>query len=80
MINTVMMQWMGQPFFDDLRTDQQLGYVVWGRQKKIRDVMGNYFLVQSDKRSAEYLVKAMNDHFILKRTALKSMTDEEFDV
>lgn len=24
----VMMQWMFQPFFDDLRTKQQLGYVV----------------------------------------------------
>jgi len=45
LVNAVLMQWMGQPFFDDLRTDQQLGYVVWGRSRKIRDVIGNFFLV-----------------------------------
>ena len=39
-INEVMMQWLNEPFFDDLRTKQQLGYVVFSRSYNTRDVLG----------------------------------------
>ena len=45
--NAIIMQYMDVPFFDDLRTKQQLGYVVAARVRSNRDVIGNIFLVQS---------------------------------
>lgn len=40
LVNDVMMQWLNEPFFDDLRTKQQLGYVVFSRGYNNRDVVG----------------------------------------
>jgi len=45
--NAIIMQYIDVPFFDDLRTKQQLGYVVAARVRSSRDVVGNIFLVQS---------------------------------
>jgi len=45
LINLVIMQFMTQPFFNELRTNQQLGYVVDARAINNRHVMGYRFLV-----------------------------------
>lgn len=38
--NQVLMQYLNEPFFNDLRTKQQLGYVVFSRAVSTRDVAG----------------------------------------
>lgn len=40
LLNQLVMQYISEPFFDDLRTKQQLGYVVFSRHDDIRDVLG----------------------------------------
>lgn len=40
MIYDVIMQFLNEPFFDDLRTKQQLGYVVFSRAWAQRDIQG----------------------------------------
>jgi len=35
------MQFMNEPFFNQLRTQQQLGYVVFSRAVNTRDVIGS---------------------------------------
>lgn len=45
LINDIVMQCLDEPFYADLRTKQQLGYVVYCRTLKIQDVIGNIFTV-----------------------------------
>ena len=78
-LNQVVMQYMNEPYFDDLRTKQQLGYVVWSLESVVNDVLSNQFIVQSPQRSAEYLVKATNKFLLGMRESFKNMSDDEFD-
>ena len=73
------MQFLSEPFFDDLRTKQQLGYVVASLMRVHRDVITNIFLVQSSKMSAEGLVGAINKFLVKQRQEFKDMTDEDFE-
>lgn len=43
----VLCQYLREPFFDDLRTKQQLGYVVFSGYTKQQDTEGVIFMVQS---------------------------------
>ena len=78
--NSVMMQFLTEPFFNELRTQQQLGYVVFSRAVNNREVLGAQFMVQSPKRSCEYIVNAVNEFLTDIRPKVNSMTDEEFEV
>jgi insulysin len=60
MIHQVVMQYMDEPTFNELRTIQQLGYVVFSRRSDYRDVMGAQFIIQSPKESSEYIVNSLN--------------------
>jgi insulysin len=44
-LNQVVMQYMNEPYFDDLRTKQQLGYVVWSMEVLTNDVLACQFVV-----------------------------------
>ncbi len=65
-------------FYEKLRTDQQLGYVVWCGRDYYREALGLYFLVQSSDYDVLTLAgkgdKCIQD--IL--SELSAMTDEEF--
>ena len=78
--NAVVMQWINEPFFTELRTNQQLGYVVATLSRVHRDLYANLFLIQSTGKSCEYLSKAINEFLIMKREEVKKLTQEEFDV
>lgn len=79
LVNQVVMQYLDEPFFDDLRTKQQLGYVVFNRADKNRGVTFNKFVVQSPGKSAEYLVNAINVFMLRLREEVKEATQEDFD-
>ena len=74
------MQFLNEPFFNELRTQQQLGYVVFSRAVNTRDVLGAQFMVQSPKRSCEYIVNSINDFLITMRELVKNLSDEEFEI
>ena len=63
----IIMHYLKQPFFDDLRTMQQLGHTVHSRVVVTRDVLGCQFLVESSKHSCEYLYDAINNFLITMR-------------
>ena len=77
--NNIMMQYIDEPFFNDLRTKQQLGYVCSSRATSNYDVLGNTFTVQSPKKSCEYLVGAINKFLIDMRGQFQEMSDKEFE-
>ena len=64
LVNAIVMQYLSEPFFNELRTQQQLGYVVSSRESATRNVLGNRFLIQSPKHACEYLVHKINDFLV----------------
>lgn len=78
--NSIVMQFLNEPFFNELRTQQQLGYVVFSRAVNMRDVIGAQFMVQSPKRSCEYIVNSINEFLVSMRQRVDTLSDEEFEV
>lgn len=65
-------------YFDDLRTDKQLGYVVAARREKLGKTSGVSFIVQSPTASPKTIMEH-NQRFIQETFArLNEMTDAEF--
>jgi insulysin len=79
LINNIVMQYLDEPFYNELRTNQQLGYVVWSYPQIFRNVIANVFLVQGTKHSCEYLVARINDFLIEFRAKIKELSKEEFE-
>lgn len=71
-------QYLEEKFFDDLRTKQQLGYVVAERVGHRRLVSDIWFLVQSPAKCSEYLLTATNKFILEKRESVKCISEEEF--
>ena len=78
-LNELVMQYLDEPFYDDLRTKQQLGYVVYSRQRIIRGVAYNVFCVQSPQHSPEYLAHCTSAFLELKRENVSYLRDEDFE-
>lgn len=76
----ILAKYINQPFFNELRTDQQLGYVVHSQLYKPRDIQGLMFLIQSDKHSSEYCVDASNKFFADLKKKVNEIPDEDFEV
>jgi insulysin len=49
------------------------------RKVETRGVLGAQFIVQSDKRSCEYLVQQENNFLVNMREEMKNLSDEEFE-
>ena len=60
MLHYVVMQFLEEPTFNQLRTIEQLGYVVFARRCQNRDVLGARFIIQSPGQSSEYIVNSLN--------------------
>lgn len=67
-----------EPCFNQLRTKEQLGYVVFSGIRLARNYMGYRILVQSE-RSASYLRSRIENFLQLMSTKLKDLTEEEFE-
>lgn len=71
-------QMTDEPAFDQLRTKEQLGYVVWSGVRPSARTIGYRILIQSE-REPEYLESRI-DAFLLKfKETLSAMTPEEFE-
>ncbi|KAA8900675.1 hypothetical protein TRICI_006176 [Trichomonascus ciferrii] len=66
-----------EPCFNQLRTQEQLGYVVFSSVKLTRTTMGYRILVQSE-RSTEYLEGRIESFLRLMGSLLDEMPDSEF--
>ena len=67
------------PFFKSLRTDQQLGYIVSGRNTKLQNLPGLSFLVQSPKAGPVELKRRIDQFMTDFKGTLNEMTAEKFD-
>ncbi|BAO43781.1 insulinase family protein [Thiolapillus brandeum] len=69
---------MSSPFFNALRTEQQLGYVVAAAFSEVENMPGMILLVQSSAVSAEELQKRMETFVRDYEKTLAAMSDAEF--
>ncbi len=69
---------MASPFFNELRTEQQLGYVVAAAFSETENMPGMLFLVQSSAVSAAELRKRMEAFVKAWADELQAMSEEEF--
>jgi len=76
----IVMQFLSEPFFNELRTQQQLGYVVHSRMVSLRDVLGAQFIVQSPKRSCEFIVSSINKFLVDARESVRNLSDKDFEI
>lgn len=67
-----------EPAFDQLRTKEQLGYVVWSGVRPAAVSMGYRVLIQSE-RDPDYLETRINAFLLKFKTVLESMSAEEFE-
>lgn len=61
MLNELLRDFIDEPIFNQLRTNEQLGYVVFSLLRGFRDVNGIGVLVQSTKQPASYLTSRVYD-------------------
>ena len=76
--STLAGQMLRTPYFSDLRTDQQLGYVVSAGSSLMNDRNGLIFLVQSPVQGADYLERATQSFFEEYLKSLAMMAEQEF--
>ncbi|PKH87960.1 insulinase family protein [Colwellia sp. Bg11-28] len=67
------------PFFKSIRTDQQLGYIVSGRNTKLENLPGLSFLIQSPKAGPVELKRRIDQFMTDFRGTLNEMTAEKFN-
>jgi len=75
----LMRQLLRSEFFHQLRTEQQLGYVVAAVDRQIDRVPGFGFLVQSPSVAVEKLGEAIDQFLMTYKQKLESMPSDEFE-
>lgn len=79
MLLNLSWQFLEQPTFDQLRTTEQLGYVVFTKKVATRDVHALQFLIQSPKYGCSHIRNSLDKHLQVMRGKAQEMPDSEFD-
>lgn len=69
-----------KPIFHQLRTQEQLGYIVWSSADNRLDVSGFKIQVQSGRRPAHYLSERIDAFMSQFQRTLLSMSQQQFEV
>jgi len=78
MVLELFCQIIGEPCFDILRTQEQLGYIVFSGVRRSNGVQGLRVIVQSDK-SPEYVENRIELFLDKMKVMIENMAPEEFD-
>ena len=70
---------MSEPAFDQLRTKEQLGYIVFTGIKRLsQQYLALHLIVQSSHRDADYLDGRVESFLVQYRDQLKAISAEDF--
>ena len=69
---------LNAPFFKSIRTDQQLGYIVSGRNSRVDDLPSMSFLIQSPKAGAIELNRRVDAFLVEFKETLNNMAADKF--
>ena len=78
MIMSVLSNYLREPCFDRLRTDEQLGYIVSGFNADMRGIMNYVVLIQSNIKCPQYLSSRVLVFLEDMKERINQLTDEEF--
>lgn len=67
-----------EPFFDILRTKEQLGYIVSSYSQKLRGILNFMFLIQSSTHPPSHLFTRINAFLMTTYEDFKNLTDKQF--
>ena len=70
---------IGAAFFTELRSEQQLGYVVQAGLYYLKKVLGLRFIVQSSAHDPQQIDASINDFLPMMATQLAELTDEQLE-
>ena len=79
LLNLMALKFLEEPTFDQLRTKEQLGYVVFSQPRVSRDIISCWFLIQSPTKDCLHIRKRLDIHLAKMRVKMQEMTDEEFE-
>ncbi len=71
--------WLKNPYFEDLRTQQQLGYAVFCMNRVLNSVRHFAFCIQSDVKSTHFCIEKTHEFITKHLSELKEMTAEKFE-
>ena len=74
----LLSQMTNEPAFDQLRTKEQLGYVVFSGARVTSTTIGYRFIVQSE-RDPQYLESRIDNFLTTWKKTLEDMSDKEFE-
>ena len=66
------------PLYLEMRTNQQLGYIVWGGAASFKTSSYFYFIIQSGNHPAEYLAAQAEEFTMTLTDSLRQLPEEEF--
>jgi len=69
----------GERAFDQLRTKEQLGYIVWLGIREANGVCGFRVIVQSSTYDAKYVAGRIEEYVKLFKTQIEGLKDDEFE-
>ena len=75
----VIDNFVSQPFYNEMRTKQQLGYIVWGGASRKEDRLISYFIIQSGTHPADELQRRADVFLKSFPEQFSKLTDEEFE-
>jgi len=78
LLNQLALQYLQEPTFDQLRTKEQLGYVVFSKPRSARDIISAWFLIQSPGKNCQHMRTRFDVHMTKMRASMAALTDEEF--
>ena len=78
-INRVLEKYLSSPYYLSLRSEQQVGYIVFSFKTYRKDTPGFTFEIQSNKYSPCDLAERTFDFLISTRSQIKDLSDEKFE-
>lgn len=78
-LGKIVIQLINEPAFDELRTKEQLGYLVHSGLNKIGDLLSIQFIIQSNHKDPPYLDQSIETFLINYREKLINLAIEELD-
>jgi len=80
LLNKLAKQFLEEPTFNQLRTKEQLGYVVFVMNHCVRDSIGNFILIQSPGKCCSHMINRVNAHMVTMADKMVELSDEDFKV
>jgi insulysin len=78
-LNSVLFAMLRQVAYNTLRTQEQLGYIVFWSSFNIHTILGGAITVHSPKKEPEFLVHRINAFLESQKERINNLTEEEFE-